>query len=136
MATIELIRTAEIEDIAMILDIYSYYVNNTTITFEIIPPAVEEMNRRVMETVKNSDWIVYEYNKAIVGYAYYSKFRERKAYDYSCETTIYVHKDFTGKGIGSALYGQLISNLKKTSKAVATYPFSRCIYFETSQGLH
>lgn len=116
---VELIRTAEIEDVPMILDIYSYYVENTTITFEIKPPDIEEMKRRLIETVKTFDWIIYELNETIAGYAYYTKFRERKAYDYSCETTVYVHKDLTGKGIGSALYGQLINRLEKTSKAVA-----------------
>ena len=119
MAKNELIRTVEIEDVPVILDIYSYYVENTAITFEITPPDREEMKRRVIETVKNFDWIVYELNETIAGYAYYTKFRERKAYDYACETTVYVHKGFVGKGIGSALYRQLIDRLKKTSKAVA-----------------
>jgi L-amino acid N-acyltransferase YncA len=115
----ELIRTVKIKDVPMILDIYSYYVENTIITFEITPPDIDEMKRRVMETVKAFDWIIYELNGTTVGYAYYTKFRERKAYDYSCETTVYVHKDFVGKGIGSTLYGELINRLKKTSKAVA-----------------
>lgn len=119
MPKTELIRTVEIKDVPMILDIYSYYVANTTITFEITPPGIEEMKRRVAETVKTFDWIIYELNEKVVGYAYYTKFKERKAYDYSCETTVYVHKDFVGNGIGSALYGQLITRLENTSKAVA-----------------
>ena len=115
----EWIRTANDEDVPVILDIYSYYVENIAITFEMIPPSPEEMKRRVSENVQSFDWIVYITNGRVVGYAYYTKFRERKAYDYSCETTVYVHKDFTKRGIGSSLYKELINRLKNTSKAVA-----------------
>lgn len=129
-----LIRTARIEDVPMILEIYSYYVVNTIITFEIVPPDMEEMKRRIVENVKKFDWIVYEANKKVIGYAYYTKFRDRKAYDYSCETTVYVDKEFLGKGIGSALYKHLIGRLKNTSKAIAIAGIS--LPNKASVGLH
>lgn len=114
-----MIRTVRIEDAPGILDIYSHYVENTIISFETVTPDLKEMERRILEALESFDWIVYEMDGCVAGYACYTKFRERKAYDYSCETTVYVHKDVTGKGIGSDLYNQLIMRLKKTSKAVA-----------------
>jgi L-amino acid N-acyltransferase YncA len=114
-----MVRTAGIGDAAAILDIYSHYVENTTITFEIVPPALKEMEKRIGDGIKLSNWLVYELDKKVVGYAYYSKFRERKAYDFSCETTVYVHKNYVGKGIGSGLYKKLIENLRQTQMAVA-----------------
>lgn len=119
MAPTKSIRTATIEDAPVILDIYAYYVENTTISFEITAPDIKEMERRIGETLRSFDWIVGEMDGKVVGYAYYSKFRERKAYDFTCETTVYVQNDMTGKGIGSVLYSQLISRLKKSPLTVA-----------------
>lgn len=114
-----LIRKVKIEDAKMISDIYSYYVDHTTITFEIVPPNLFEMERRIADTITSFDWLVYELDKKIIGFAYYTKFKERKAYDFSCETTVYVHNQFTGQGIGSGLYRQLIDRLNQTQFAVA-----------------
>ncbi len=114
-----MIRTAKIEDAGAMLEIYTHYVEHTAATFEITPPCLNEMERRIDECVTSADWIVCEENGAPVGYAYYGPFRSRKAYDYTCETTVYVHRERTGRGIGRALYGELIGRLRRTPMAVA-----------------
>lgn len=80
------------------------------------------------------EWVVYEKDNLVIGYAYYNTFKERKAYDYTCETTIYLHRDYVHSGIGTALYGHLLENLKNSSMAVAI----GCIALpnEASVGLH
>jgi L-amino acid N-acyltransferase YncA len=119
MPSKRIIRKATIQDAPKILDIYSHYVQNTIITFEIVVPTLLEMEQRIIECLASFDWLVCEMDDTVVGYAYYSTFRERKAYGFSCETTVYVHKDFTGKGIGGGLYRKLLDNLNRTRMAVA-----------------
>jgi phosphinothricin acetyltransferase len=129
------IRRATVADAPGIAEIYSYYVNNTVITFELVPPDLAETEKRIAECLNSSyEWIVHENGGKILGFAYYSAFKERKAYDYTCETTVYVHHDFLGKGIGSALYSRLIEELKKSKMAVAL----ACIAIpnDESVGLH
>jgi L-amino acid N-acyltransferase YncA len=114
-----LIRSARIEDAPSILSIYSHYVEKTAVTFELIPPELTEIEKRISECLKCHAWIVCELENKIVGYTYYSKFKERKAYDYSCETTVYVHPHFVHKGIGSLLYKKLILQMGKSKMAIA-----------------
>jgi phosphinothricin acetyltransferase len=120
MQTTKNIRAATIRDAAQIAEIYSYYVNNTVITFELTAPDVKEIEERISNCLASSfEWIVYENNNAILGYAYYGTFKERKAYDYTCETTIYLRRDCIHSGVGTALYGHLMDSLKKSRMAVA-----------------
>jgi L-amino acid N-acyltransferase YncA len=115
----EVIRSATIEDAAAILNIYSHYVENTAITFEIDTPDLAEIEKRIAGIIKTFTWIVYELNDEVLGYAYFTRFKERKAYDFSCETTVYVKNGHHGKGIGSLLYKNLIDKLHQTKMAVA-----------------
>ena len=108
-----MIRNAVLSDAVEICSIYNYYVNNTTITFEEIPVSVKEMEKRILGiTSKSLPWIVYESDKKIVGYAYASKWKERSAYRYTVESTVYLNKDELGKGIGSILYRNLLEELR------------------------
>lgn len=101
------------DDVEDLLNIYSYYVANTAITFEYEVPSVEEFSIRVTNTLKKYPFIVAEFNSEIVGYAYAGPFKERPAYDWSVETTIYLSKDCRGKGIGKKLYLALENKLKE-----------------------
>jgi L-amino acid N-acyltransferase YncA len=60
-------------------------------------------------------WIVYCDAGAVVGYAYASQWTSRSAYRHSVESTVYVEKERVGRGVGSALYGELLSRLRQTS---------------------
>lgn len=102
-----MIRIATKEDAKALLDIYKYYVEQTTITFEYETPSVEEFERRIENTLKKYPYLVEEEDGKIYGYTYAGPFKERAAYDWSMETTIYVDKDARGKGIGKKLYKAL-----------------------------
>lgn len=107
-----LIRLANVNDAGQILDIYTPYVKNTTISFEWAVPSGNEMENRIMHLLENNPWIVLEENGVISGYAYASKHRERSAYRWSVDVSIYVRQDCHGRGIGKALYTSLFSLLR------------------------
>jgi len=111
MKDIEL-RYATIEDNYDILMIYEYYVLNTAITFECNVPTIAEMNDRMKNIQKKYPFLVALVDNNIVGYTYASDFRYKEAYQWSAESTIYLNKDSTGKGIGKILYQKLIDILK------------------------
>ena len=108
-----MIRIATKEDAKALLDIYRYYVEHTAITFEYETPSVEEFQNRIENTLKKYPYLVEEINGKICGYTYAGPFKERAAYDWSVETTIYVDKDSRGKGIGKKLYQKLEEILRK-----------------------
>ncbi|MCR5255487.1 MAG: GNAT family N-acetyltransferase [Acetatifactor sp.] len=108
-----LIRTATSEDADKLLNIYSYYVLNTAITFEYEVPSLEEFKGRIENTLKKYPYLVAEENGQILGYAYAGAFKGRAAYDWSVETSIYVSKDARRNHIGSALLDRLEETLKK-----------------------
>jgi len=110
-----MIQDVELGDAPGVCRIYNHYVEHTTVTFEEEPVPVERMQSRMVE-IRSHDlpWVVWRRDNEIFGYAYASKWKPRSAYRYSVESTVYVDKDHVGKGIGSALYGELLSRLRKT----------------------
>lgn len=102
-----MIRIATEKDAKDLLEIYSYYVKNTAITFEYKVPLVDEFRQRIVRILNKYPYLVSECNGAIVGYAYASPFKNRSAYDWAVETTIYIDKNFRGNGIGKELYTAL-----------------------------
>lgn len=107
------IRSACIKDAKSILNVYSYYVLNTAITFEVEVPSVSEFEKRIENTLKKYPYIVLEEEGQIRGYAYAGVFKARAAYDHCVETTIYLDKDIRGKGYGRLLYEHLEKELRK-----------------------
>lgn len=103
-----MIRIVKETDTLSICDIYNFYIKNSTATFEEDVVRREEIERRIMEVTANYPWVVYEENEKIIGYAYATKWKDRSSYRYSAESTVYVHKDNFGKGIGRKLMIRLI----------------------------
>lgn len=103
------IRPLVAGDLVAIADIYARYVETSTATFELEPPAVAEWRTR-FETVnvRGLPFLVAEVAGVIAGYAYCSPWRARPAYRFTVEDSIYVHADATGRGIGRALLGELL----------------------------
>ncbi|MBQ6562691.1 MAG: GNAT family N-acetyltransferase [Clostridia bacterium] len=101
------IRMAEAGDARALLDIYAPYVEKTAITFELEVPGLEEFGRRMIQTMKRYPFLVAEENGEILGYAYTGPFKERAAYDWAVETSIYVKMGKTKSGIGRSLYTSL-----------------------------
>ncbi len=100
------------EDIQQVCDIYNYYVENTIITFEEIPITFEEMNKRINKISSLFPYYVYKKNNEILGYAYAYKFKERSAYRFTAEVTVYLKNGDYRKGIGTKLYSRLLEELK------------------------
>lgn len=107
------IRAARPEDAERLLEIYSYYVLNTAITFEIDVPSLDEFRGRIENTLKKYPYLVAEIDGVPVGYAYAGAFVGRAAYCYSVETSVYVRKDLRGQGIGKILYNTLEDALRE-----------------------
>ncbi len=106
------LRIVKAEDASALAEIYRYYVENTAVSFEYIPPDEEEFKRRIEEKIKSYPYIVAECDGVVVGYAYASRFLPRPAYIHSVETTVYVRKDFRGNKAGKSLYLALERLLK------------------------
>lgn len=107
-----MIRAATIQDATQISDIYNHYIKQTTITFEEQPVASEEMEQRITDVLQDLPWLVWEECGNIRAFAYASKWKGRCAYRYSVESTVYVHPDDHGKGIGSKLCQELLQQLR------------------------
>jgi phosphinothricin acetyltransferase len=103
------IRIARPHDAADIQAIYAPYVRDTAISFERDPPAVEEMARRIAAVLELCPWLVCEEDGRVVGYAYAGRHKERHAYQWSVDVSAYVRREFQGRGIGGALYRELLA---------------------------
>lgn len=113
MNTSVTIRMATKADAKEILAIYAPYVKDTAISFEYDVPSVEEFAERINNILKKYPYIVAMDNNQIIGYAYASSFKERVAYDWAVETTVYLRQDCRGKGVGKKLYLALEEILKR-----------------------
>ncbi len=107
------IRLAKTDDAEALLAIYTPYVEKTAITFEYDVPSIDEFRNRIIAVSAKYPWLVAADNGNIVGYAYASAFKERAAYQWSVETSIYVDKDRKRSGIGRLLHDALEEALKR-----------------------
>ncbi|MCQ2506113.1 MAG: N-acetyltransferase family protein [Lachnospiraceae bacterium] len=107
------IRNVKIEDAKELLDIYSYYVSDTAISFEYEVPTEEEFKNRIRNITAKYPYLVAVSDGKIVGYTYAGVFKGRAAYNHCVETTVYVDKACTKSGLGRKLYSALEEELKK-----------------------
>ena len=108
-------RIANVNDAQGILQIYTPHVLHDACTFETRVPSTDEFEARISKCLQKFPWIVCEIDNNIAGYVYASMHREREAYQWTCESSVYVHKNFKGKGIGKALYEALFQILEAQS---------------------
>jgi phosphinothricin acetyltransferase len=109
-----MIRPVNAADAQAICGIYNYYIANTVITFEEELISAGEMERRIRELTAKYPWFVREEAGEIVAYAYVNKWKERPAYRYAAELSIYVKSGKEGQGIGGELMAHLLEAVKKT----------------------
>jgi phosphinothricin acetyltransferase len=106
------VREAEAADLPAITAIYAHHVRTGTGTFEEEPPAAAEMAAR-MARVQGAGWawLVAESGEGggVLGFAYYSQFRDRSAYRFTAEDSVYVRDDVRGQGVGRALVEALLA---------------------------
>ncbi|HXG81457.1 MAG TPA: GNAT family N-acetyltransferase [Sphingomicrobium sp.] len=103
------IRPAGWADAGAVAAIYSHHVEHGTASFDTVPRTIEETAARIAEC-QHRGWpfLVAERDGTVVGYAYATQFRDRPAYRFTCENSIYVAASHTGEGIGSALLDALV----------------------------
>lgn len=105
------IRAATKADIPEIQSIYAHHVLHGLGTFEEAPPSVEEMSERFAKVGGYGwSWLVATDATGVLGYAYYTQFRDRSAYRYCVEDSVYVREDVRGQGVGKALVSHLIED--------------------------
>jgi len=130
------VRAATEGDAAACAAIYAPYVTDTAITFEIEPPTAAQLAARIAAAERTHAWLVLENleDSRVVGYAYAGPFKERPAYRWSCEVSIYLETGLRRTGGGRALYEALFARLVErgyhTAVAGMTLPN------EASAGLH
>ncbi|MEC8009217.1 MAG: GNAT family N-acetyltransferase [Pseudomonadota bacterium] len=113
MSTMIRVRPLIQQDIESITAIYNHYILNSTITFEekaITPDVMEQRINTILE--RDLPWLVAEENSEIIGYAYAGIFKDRSAYRFTSEITVYVRPDIRQKGVGTQLYKELFEQLK------------------------
>ena len=105
------IRLARSHDADEIARIYRPFVESTIISFETVPPEPSEIAERLATTVVRYPWLVCEWDGRMAGYAYATRHRERKAYQWSVDTSAYVAPDYWRQGVGGGLYRSLVAIL-------------------------
>ena len=112
MAVNVTVRVATVADAPALLAIYAPYVRDTAITFEYEVPSAKEFAQRIAHTLGRYPYLMAERDGKPVGYVYASPFKDRPAYDWSVETSIYVAQDARRTGAGVALHAALESCLR------------------------
>jgi phosphinothricin acetyltransferase len=105
------VRIATASDAAAIAAIYRPIVESTVVSFEVDPPGEPDMRKRIQDTVRVYPWLVCEIGGEVAGYAYASRHNERAAYQWSVNTSVYVHASFRRDGVGRYLYTSLLGIL-------------------------
>lgn len=104
------VRPATEEDMPAIQEIYAHYVLTTSASFEEDAPTVAEMTARWQRIQSlGMPYLVAIYKNRVVGYAYGAPYRDRSAYRYTVEDSIYVAPDVLGRNVGNALMTPLLS---------------------------
>ena len=106
------IRLIAEDDALNVLNIYKPYVQNTIISFEYEAPEIEEYAQRIKLNTADFPWLVCLQDEKIIGFAYAGKYGQRKAYQWSAESSIYLCPEAQGKGIAKILYETLFSLLR------------------------
>lgn len=105
------VRFATEADAESLLAIYAPYID-TAVTFEYTCPTAEEFAGRIRDISAMYPYLVLEEDGHPVGYAYAHRARERTAYDWIVELSVYLDRAYTGRGLGKKLYGLLLDLLR------------------------
>jgi len=106
------IRQATQDDAAQVLAIYTPFVTDTPVTFEIEPPTLPEMAGRIESCLQTHPWLICERDNEVLGYVYASPHRSRAAYCWSADVSVYTASAHRRKGVGRALYSSLFTCLR------------------------
>ena len=127
------IRPVSPEDAGELLAIYAPYVRDTAISFEYEVPSPEEFRGRIERISAKYPYIkAVDDNGSAMGYAYAGVFKDRAAYDWSVETTVYVRGDLRRSGVGRALY----EALEKALRGMGILNMNACIAYPAREDPH
>ena len=111
------IRQVTLEDLPSVLEIINHEILNSTSIYDYEPRTLAQQTAIFKEkTEKKFPFILAEKNGLVVGFGTFGHFRFKEAYQFTVEHSVYVHKDFTGNGIGSTLLKELIELAKLQKK--------------------
>jgi L-amino acid N-acyltransferase YncA len=107
------VRIAREDDAGAVAAIYAPYVRDTVISFEDVPPSPDEMRGRMSRTLATHPFLVFEDDGSVVAYAYATPHKERAAYRWSVDVTVYAMQEVHRRGVGRALYTALFEILSR-----------------------
>ena len=126
------LRMARAEDAPTLLVIFTPYVLQTAVAFNYEPPTLEEFRSTMTDRLRRYPYLVAQRGEELIGYAYASPFKQRAAYDWAVETSIYVKQSQTGTGCGRKLY----ETLEKILKAQHILSMYACIAYTDTPDEH
>jgi L-amino acid N-acyltransferase len=103
------VRDARRADLPALLEIYNDAVLTSAATFDLQPLTLRQRSRWFSEHGRTHPLVVAESNEKVVGYASLSSFRDKPGYSRSAEDSVYVHREYQGKGVGTLLMKEIIA---------------------------
>lgn len=134
IASVQIRHADPDRDAARCAELYAPFVRNTVISLEEEPPDADEFARRIERISRTHPWLVAEINGELTGFAYATLHRERAAYRWATDVTVYVDPAYHRRGIGGALYTALFDLLVRQGFYVACAGVT--LPNEASVGLH
>lgn len=132
------IRLAEQRDVKGILEIYTPFILDTTVTFEESVPDEASFWQRIQDIMAELPFLVCEIDGRVAGYAYASGYRSRASYRWTKEVSVYIHPDFYRRKVGQALYTTLHEMVRYQGVAnllaIITMPNESSVAFHEQAG--
>jgi L-amino acid N-acyltransferase YncA len=108
------IRDADPErDAAACAAIYAPHVEGSFVSFEERAPDAAELAARIRRVSATHPWLVAELGGEVVAYAYACPYRQRPAYRWAADVSVYVAAGRAREGIGRGLYAELFERLRR-----------------------
>jgi phosphinothricin acetyltransferase len=106
------VRPATDDDLLQISEIVNHYIENTDFNFRTEPQSVDEWRHQWQQLHDRFPWLVAT-DDHVVGVAYAAPWNDRAAYQWTVESTIYVDPSAQRRGVGDALYTELLAELRR-----------------------
>jgi phosphinothricin acetyltransferase len=106
------VRPAADDDLERVCEILNYYIEKTAFNFRTEPQSVDDVRSQWRQRHQRFPWLVATDGAALVGVAYAGPWHERAAYRWTVESTVYVDASAHRRGVGGALYTELLSRLR------------------------